>query len=157
MGEVLGIDSTAVDTSDKHGVGVMGTPDGVNYYQYVEANEALANGEVATVDEVYKANLADTSETAPGTGQGKPAGVARASVNLGEFCWIQVCGTGDVQVAASCAAHTELNATGTGGELDDDATAGAEVIAGITLTAADGGSGGLVGAIIHYPYVGRTL
>lgn len=157
MGAVIGIDPTVVDSSDLHGVGVFGTPDGVNYYQYVEFSEAAADGEVATIDEDYKANLADTTETAPGTGQGKPAGVARATFASGEFGWLQRCGTGIVQVSASAAAHTELNTTATGGQLDDDASAGAEVIVGVTLSAARGGSAGTAAGILNYPYVGRTL
>jgi len=157
MSAVLGIDPTVVDSSDVHGVGVVGTPDGINFYQYVKAAEALSAAEVATIDEAYAANLVDTTETAPGTGQGKPVGVARATAAVGEFGWVQVKGTGDVQVSASAAAYTELNATATGGQLDDDATAGAEAIVGIVLSAARGGTAGTAAGVIDYPYVGRTL
>lgn len=157
MGVVLGIDPTEVDDSDLHGVGVMGSPDGINVYQYVSFGEAVADGEVGTIDESYAFTLADTTETAPGTGQGLPVGVARATGTSSQFGWVQRCGTGDVQVAASCAAYTELNVTSTGGQLDDDASAGEEVIAGIVLDTAQGGSAGTQSGMITYPYVGRTL
>lgn len=157
MSAVIGIDPTAVDSSDLHGVGAYGTPDGENFYVYVKANEAMADGEVATYDSAFLAKLVDTTETAPGTGQGKAVGVARATLAANEYGWLQVRGTGNVQVNASCAAYTELNATSTGGQIDDDATAGAEAIAGIVIDSTAGGSAGVVNGTIAYPYVGRTL
>lgn len=157
MGAVLGIDPTVVDDSDLHGVGVMGTSDGVNHYRYVSFDESVADGQVGTIDESYNFALADTTETAPGNGQGLDVGVARATGTSSQFGWVQVYGAGDVQVAASCAAYTELNSTGTGGQIDDDATAGAEVIPGIVLDTAQGGSAGTQSGKISFPYVGRTL
>lgn len=101
--------------------------------------------------------MASTTTSAPGAGAGKRVGLAMAVATVGQAGWAQVYGNGSVRVAASAALGTILNTTATAGQLDDDATAGAEVIDGLTLMAANGGAAGSVECSLDYPSVGRTL
>ena len=65
--------------------------------------------------------------------------------------------TAPTKPATLAAAYTLINSTGTAGQLDDDATAGAEVIDGIALDAAVGGAAATAAGFINWPKVGRTL
>lgn len=105
----------------------------------------------------YDAVMASTTTSAPGTGAGKLAGVARAAVTASYYFWAQIYGPGVVRTNALCAAYTVLNTTGTAGQIDDDATAGAEVVDGIVLDTATGGAAATTAAWIQWPKVGRTL
>jgi hypothetical protein len=103
------------------------------------------------------ASSATTTNTAPGqVGQGGPVGVAMGTVAASGAGWLQVRGRGSVNVAASCVKGTLLNTTATTGVLDDDATAGAEVIMGLTLIATATGAAATACQLM-YPTVGRTL
>lgn len=103
------------------------------------------------------ADAVTTTNTAPGTGGGKPVGVAKAAVSANGFGWLQVYGNVQVQVLASAAAFTRLNSTGTAGSLDDDGTTAAREINGITLTAARPASAGLAAGFLNWPRVGATI
>ena len=154
---VSGIDPTSVRTSTEgpeYGLGQVGfnaTSAGVKGYIYVKDSGAAITGDgyVAVVD--------GSDFTAPGTGAGKLAGVARAAIAASGYGWLQVFGAGTVRANALCAAYTLINSTGTAGQLDDDATAGAEVIDGIALDAAVGGAAATAAGFINWPKVGRTL
>ncbi len=98
-----------------------------------------------------------TTNTAPGTGGGKPVGVAKAAIPANGYGWLQVYGNGQVQVLASAAAFTRLNSTATAGSLDDDATIASRVIDGIALTASRPASAGLAAGFLNWPRVGITL
>jgi hypothetical protein len=159
---ILGIDPTTTSTTPKHRLGALGanvTTAGIKIYLYVIANGAITgDGYVCDVDgSSYDAAMSSTTTTAPGTGAGKAAGVARAAFADNDYGWLQVYGPGTVRVAASAAAYTLLNSTATAGQIDDDATAGAEVIAGIVLDVANGGSAGTAAGWIQWPRVDRTL
>lgn len=158
----FGIDPTKVSTSPEFDVGQVAfntTSDGAKGYIYVQANGAITgDGYVCDVDgSSFDAAMSTTTTTAPGTGAGKLVGVARAAFADNEYGWLQVFGPGTVRVAASAAAYTILNSTATAGQLDDDATAGAEVIDGIVLDAANGGAAGTAAGFLNWPKVGRTL
>lgn len=103
--------------------------------------------------------MATTTTTAPGaSGPGSRVGVAQAALADNEYGWFQIYGKGDVRTLASAAKGTQLNSTATGGALDDDATAGAEVINGIVLGTATGGAAATNSdGYLSYPTVGRTL
>jgi hypothetical protein len=101
--------------------------------------------------------MASTTTSAPGTGQGKLAGVARAAIAAAGYGWAQIYGPGLVRVTALAAAYTTLNTTATAGQLDDDATAGSEVIEGIILDAARAGTDGTAAGFINWPRVSRML
>lgn len=163
---ISGINPTNVRTSaqgPEFTPGTIGwnmTSAGPKGYIYVQDSGAAITGDgyVALVDgSAFTAIMASTTTSAPGTGAGKLAGVARAAIAASGYGWLQIFGAGTVRVAASCAAYTLINTTGTAGTLDDDATAGAEVVDGIALDVADGGSGGAVAGWLNWPKVGRTL
>jgi hypothetical protein len=158
----LGIDPTlVVATTDVPGfdvnqVGFNTTSDGAKGYQFVQANGAIAVGDVVQIDEVGDATPVTTTTSAPATGQGLPAGVAVVALADNEWGWVQRFGIVDsINVGSSAAVHTELNSTATAGRIDDDASTGAEVLDGITTTAAE--SSNTAAGILNWPLVGRTL
>lgn len=163
---ISGIDPTNVRTSaqgPEFTPGTIGwnmTSAGPKGYIYVKdsGSAITGNGYVCLVDgSSFEAVMASTTTSAPGTGAGKLAGVARgAYIAASGYGWLQIFGAGAIQTAGAAAAYTILNTTGTAGKLDDDATAGAEVIDGIVLDAA-AGSATLAAAFINWPKVGRTL
>lgn len=144
-------------------VGTIGwnfTSAGPKGYVYVQDSGSglTGDGYVCDIDgSAFTAVMSTTTTTAPGTGAGKLVGVARAAVAASGYGWLQIFGAGTVRVAASAAAYTLLNSTATAGQIDDDATAGAEVIDGIVLDVANGGAAGTAAGWINWPKVGRTL
>lgn len=140
-------------------LGANTTSEGPKIYMYVKASGAITgDGYVVNIDgSNFTAAQATTTTTAPGAGQGKMVGVARAAIADTGYGWVQVFGAGVVRVAASAAAYTNLNSTATAGQIDDDGTAGAEVIDGIVLDVANGGAAGTVTAWLNWPKVGRTI
>ncbi len=162
---VSGINPTNVRTS---GEGPEFTPGTIGWnmtsagpkgYIYVKDSGSAITGDgyVCLVDgSSFEAVMATTTTSAPGTGAGKLVGVARAAIAASGYGWLQIFGAGNIQTAAAADAYTILNTTATAGKLDDDATAGAEVIDGIVLDAA-AGSATMAAAFINWPKVGRTL
>jgi hypothetical protein len=161
---IQGIDPTEADSTAQFAVGQRGSnigSDGV-YREYlyvlVGAGGFTGDGYVVDIDgSTFSAVQSTVTTTAAGAGAGKPVGVARSAATAAQFAWVQIYGPGVVRVAASCAAYTLINSTATAGQLDDDATTGAEIIDGIVLDVANGGAAGTVAAFIQYPKVGRTL
>lgn len=139
-------------------VKVAGT--GTREYLYVQDSGAgiTGAGYVVLVSAANVAIMASTTTSAPAAGAGKPVGVAAAAIAASGYGWVQIAGPcAAIRVSASAAAYTLLNTTATAGQLDDDATAGAEVINGLALNAANGGAAGTVAGVLNYPDVGRTL
>jgi hypothetical protein len=164
---VIGVDVTDVDTSATNAFALnsraaVDSSTGVKEYIYVQfpASTAFAVGDVVLVNSAGVVAQATTTTTTPGNAAGRRVGVvvtAVASVAAAQFGFVQIYGQGSVRVLANAAATTILNTTATGGALDDDATAGAEVIDGIVLNVANGGATAAVACTINYPFVGRTL
>lgn len=164
---VIGIDPTKVRTSTEGGEFKLGTlgyvetlTAGSKVYIYVQADASGITGDgfVALVDaSSFQATMASTTSSAPGTGAGKLAGCARAAIAANGFGWLQIFGAGTVRTLASAVAYTILNTTATAGALDDDATAGSEVIDGMVLDVATGGAPASTAGFLNYPKVGRTL
>ena len=163
---ISGIDPTDVRTSAQGPAFTLGTVGwnmtsaGPKGYIYVKDSGSgiTGDGYVALVDgSSFDAVMASTTTSAPGTGAGKLAGVARAAIAASGFGWLQVFGAGTVQTSASCAAYTQINTTATAGQLDDDATAGSEIIDGIVLDTATGGAEASTAGFLNWPKVGRTL
>lgn len=163
---IIGADVNERHTSQVRPLGALAlvketnAPDRI--YMYIQATAAFSAGAVVLISggtetAGYQGTLASTTSSAPGTGQGKMVGVVVDAFAINEYGWVLVFGSAQITALASCAAHTQLNTTGTGGALDDDATAGSEVIDGIVLRAANGGSTANVNAIVCWPKVGRTL
>lgn len=160
---MAGIDPTETGTASTHAIGELvfaTTSAGIKGYIWALAGAGgwTGDGYVCDIDgSSYSAVMSTTTTTAPGTGAGKLVGVARTAVAASSYGWLQVFGPGTVRVAASCAAYTLINSTATAGQLDDDASVGAEVINGIVLDVANGGAAGTVAGFINWPNVGRTL
>lgn len=135
---------------------------GIYMYAQCDASGVGNTGGVAIISggtgsAGHAATAASVTSSAPGTGQGKYCGVALAAVAANVFAWFKVFGSIQVRVLANCAAWTQLNTTGTANALDDDATAGSEVIDGIVLRSTNGGATAAANAIVNWPRVGRTL
>ncbi len=156
MSSAMTIDPTQITSDIRRKLGEFGTDGSGNEYVYVKAGEAITQYAACLIDTNYNIVMADTGTSAPDAGQGKGVCVPQVAITNAYYGWALIKGRGSVLGAASCAKFTELNTTATDGTLDDDATAGAEVINGIvfdtTLTGAAATS-----AVINYPIVGRTL
>jgi hypothetical protein len=124
-------------------------------YVKADAGGVTAAGYVVLIDESYNADMIDLTNSA--TGFGQPVGVAGLAVTASYYFWAQVLGTAVVRVAASAAANVQLNTTATAGQLDDDATSGAEVVEGIALTTANGGAAATAAAELLQPRVRNTI
>jgi hypothetical protein len=149
-------DVTLQSSTPEFGLGEIGTDGSGNTYIYVKAAVANAAYEACLIDENYYTTPATTTTSAPGTGAGKAVCVPQIALTINYYGWALIKGTGTLLGAASCVKYTELNTTATSGVLDDDATAGAEVINNIafdtTLTDAAATT-----CVLNYPNVGRTL
>lgn len=134
--------------------------DGFKEYIYVTAGEAItAAGYLCCFNKASTVEMVDLTATTPGTkGPGARCGAAQAAIASGGYGWLQVYGKGSLRTLASAAVGTQLNSTATPGAVDDDATAGAEVISGIVLGTATGGAEATnADAHFNYPSVLRTL
>ena len=142
---------------------VGGYDDPTNGYQefvYGRADGAVTGAGYLCVEETgFDFAMASTTTTAPGaSGAGTRCGAAQAALADNEYGWFQIYGKGSVRTLASAAKGTQLNSTATAGAVDDDATAGSEVINGLVLGTATGGAAATnADAIFSYPTVGRTL
>jgi hypothetical protein len=124
------------------------------YVQNSSTSVAIAAGAVCQVTAAHQATPLTTAASPRGTRVGIPAVPLPAS----GFGWVQIAGQcAGASVLASAAANTRLNTTATAGSLDDDNTAGAKVIDGIVINAANGGATANVAATLNWPVVGVTL
>lgn len=159
----MGIDPTTASSTPLYDLGQVAfnvTSDGIKGYIYVQdsGSGVTAAGYVVDINGATGAAvMSTTTTTAPGTGAGKIVGVSPLAVTASYYYWAQIFGPCVVRVAASCAAFTIINSTATAGQLDDDATAGAEVIDGLVLTTANGGAAATAAAYANWPKIGRTL
>lgn len=133
--------------------------DGDKLFLYVHAAEAItAAGYLCVVDSDGEAEMVDTTSSAPGAGAGMRVGAAMAAIADNDWFWIQVYGKGSVRTLASAALGTELTSSATPGAVDDATTSGLEVIDGLSLGTATGGSEATnADAYFNFPNVGRTL
>jgi hypothetical protein len=164
MGHIIGIDPTASFTATEmeqtrkgFGLGDRGfTADG-NEYVFVLAGSGgfTGAGYVGIIDEAYGAVMASTTTSA--TAFGDMVGVAGAAVAASSYCWLCVKGVVGVRGNAAAAANARLNTTGTAGQVDDDGTAGAEVVNNMVFTTVVGGAAAVQAAVINYPSIGVTI
>lgn len=154
---ILGVDITDRSTTPVHRLGTRVLASNNRAFVYVQADGAIASvGQVVLIDENFQAALINLTNSA--TARGDLVGVAGVALADNEYGFVQVQGPCVVQVAASCAANVRLNTTATSGQLDDDGTAGSEVIDHLVLTTARGGSAGTAAALLsNNPAVGATL
>lgn len=139
--------------------GQRGKDDDGNEYLFVQADSGGVTQYYAAVvtSTSFVVDMIDTTNSAPGAQAGGIVCVPQVAIAASGYGWGLICGVGSVSTAALAAKGTLLNTTATAGQLDDDATAGAEVINGIALTAATGGAAAATVAYLTYPTVGRTL
>lgn len=133
---------------------------GYQEFVYGRANGAVTGlGYLCLEQTGFDFVMATTTTSAPGaSGPGSRAGAAQAALADNEYGWFQIYGKGSLRTLASAAIGTQLNTTATGGAVDDDATAGSEVINGLVLMTATGGAAATnADAMFTYPSVGRTL
>lgn len=123
---------------------------------YVQANGAITGaGYACLLDADWQAAMISTTNSDGAFGQW--VGIPATDFADDEYGWVQLLGVAVVQVAASAAANTALNTTGTGGQLDDDASSGAEVVDGLILTTANDAGAETQPALLTWPTVGSTL
>lgn len=168
---VIGMNVSQVDSaSPKFTLGARGANDstagsgvGVKEYVYVQfaASTAFTVGQAVAITAAGVATPITLTNSAPGQAVGRRVGVVVAAVASQatplQYGWVQVYGVGSVLGNTAAALNTQLNTTGTAGMVDDDATAGTEVIDGISLNATVGGAPAVTACFLNYPYVGRTL
>lgn len=162
MSYIIGITPSQVWTSTEtppFKPGQRGQDSAGNEYLFVQADSGGVTQYYAAVvtSTAFVVDMIDTTNSAPGAQAGAPVVVPQVAIAASGYGWGLVNGVGSVRTAASAAKGTLLNTTATAGQLDDDATAGAEVINGIALTAATGGAAASTVAYLTYPSVGRTL
>jgi len=140
-------------------VGQRGISQSGKEYVFVQADSGgvTAGFPAVVTNSSFVVDMVDTTNSAPGQNAGSRIVVPQATIAASGWGWGQVSGVGNCRVAASAVKGTILNTTGTAGQLDDDATVGAEVIEGLTLLATNGGSAALVSALFTHPTIGRTL
>lgn len=124
-------------------------------WMYVRANGAITGaGFVVVID---PANATDPYDAAMVTNtnglRGLPVGVAPVAFADNAFGWVQIRGTAQIRVAASCAANVEITTTTTAGELDDAAGVGTKELLGIVLTTARAASAGNAPGYLSNPTV----
>ena len=167
MQAVIGINPTEIVAATgvpSFKLGTCGAYDhptlGHQEFVYGRANGAITGaGYVCLEATGFDFVMATTTTSAPGAqGPGSRVGVAQAALLDNQYGWFQVYGKGGVRTSASAAIGTRLNTTATGGQVDDDGTAGAEPINGMTLMTATGGAAAVnADAMLSYPTVGQTL
>lgn len=167
QGAIIGISPTQIAAATAVPEFRLGTRGGYDHptYGYQEFVYGRAAGAITGLGYLcveatgFDFAEATTTTTAPGaSGPGTRCGAAQAALADNEYGWFQVYGKGSLRTLALAAKGTQLNSTGTGGALDDDATAGSEVISGVVLGTATGGAAATnADAMFSYPTVLRTL
>ena len=140
-------DPTLVTVAPQDKLGEIRQEYGGDFYQHVEADSAISAGRVVAIEDDYGANHITHARNAAG----KLVGVAKTAIPSGQYGWVSVKGKGQIQVAASCAAHTELRTTTVAGQLDDATGGSTEAVDRIVLTAAAGAQAGLANAVWNWP------
>lgn len=155
---VIGFNVERLTTVAEHALGTNALLDDGSVAVYVKASEAITGlGYVCLVGTDYTVAMVSTSNTAGK--RGFRVCIPQVAFAANEYGWMIYHGRSDVRVAASAAvsANANLNSTATAGQLDDDATAGAEIIEGVNLTAANGVAAGLVAGVLTEAKVGATI
>lgn len=167
MDAVIGINATQVTGASavpEFRLGTVAAYDhptlGHQQFIYGRANGAITGAGYLCVEATgFDFAMATATNTSAGaSGYGSRCGAAMAALADNEYGWFQVYGKGSLRTLASTAKGTRLNSTATAGAVDDDGTAGSEVINGIVLNTASGGAAETnADAMFSYPTVGATL
>jgi hypothetical protein len=138
------------------GLGDRYTDNAGNEYVFVQFGAGGASSNfVCTINAANSAVMATNTVSLRGERVGVYVGTSAAAAN--DFGWLQIYGTVDAQVLASCAANARITTTTTAGALDDAAGVGTKDILGMVLTTARAASQGNAPALLVYPSIGATL
>lgn len=151
----IGPEFLETSTTPRFRLGTVIKGAGDEEWMYVRANGAITGaGFVVVIDPNAAGNPYDAAMVTNTNGlRGLPVGVAGVAFADNAFGWVQVKGSAQIRVAASCAANVELTTTTTAGELDDAAGVGTKEILGIVLTTARAASAGNAPGYILNPSV----
>jgi hypothetical protein len=158
VGALLSENFTADQMSQGKGFGLGDryTDSAGNEYVFVTFGTGGATPNfVCTINAANSAVMATNTVSLRGERVGVYVGTGAALAN--DFGWLQIYGTVDAQVLASCAANARITTTTTAGALDDAAGVGTKDILGMVLTTARAASQGNAPALLVYPSVGATL
>lgn len=149
----VGADPNEAHAEPKFALGtLLETSDGKEYVYCVDSGSGVTGaGYAVVIDEAYSATM-----TSAALAFGDLIGIPQIAVTADYYFWAQRKGAANVRVAASAAANTILNATSTGGQLDDNDEASTEEINGLVLTTANGGGAAVAPAMLNYPTVGAA-
>lgn len=123
--KVLGIDLSAVDTTQKHELGLEVNCNDGTRRRYVKATTTVAQFDACTQTIVNNVIASTTAASQPVVGINVLAGVSGAA----SFFWLVVRALTVVVKAATVAALAPLVSTGTSGTLDDTAASAANALA----------------------------
>lgn len=144
---------TNSDQGNEFALGTIIVGDDGDEFIYCHASEAISANNAVVFHETFEVENIDTTISASTFGMG--CGVAETALSDNDFGWIKISGETSLNVATSCAVHTQLNSTASAGRLDDDASSGAEIINDIVTTGAE--SGNVATAFLRRPSIGATL
>ena len=128
-------------------LGTIGASPNTGFYVYVQADGAIAEGDVCNIQGGWQAVPITTTNGV----ESVSVGVAQVAIPDNSYGWLLVHGAGNVKVGANCAASVQLYTTANDGELDDAATA--VHIGGIQLNVARGAGAGVAPAMVTWPRV----
>lgn len=152
--QTLGVKFERVDDVAAFPVGLAVEGANASMWVYGVAGAGIALGQVVYFDPLWSAALVTTAASPFGA----RLAVAPVAIIAAQFGWFQYSGLcAAIQVAANCAANVRLNTTATGGQIDDDGTAGAKVAGSIILTTARGGTAGTAPGALFGSTIGVTL
>ncbi len=138
------------------GLGDRYTDNAGNEYVFVTFGTGGATPNfICTINAANSAVMATNTASLRGERVGVYVGTGTAA--SGDFGWVQIYGTVDAQVLASCAANARITTTTTAGAADDAAGVGTKDIIGMVLTTARAASQGNAPALLSYPTIGATL
>ncbi|ULQ46946.1 hypothetical protein JN531_001360 [Flagellatimonas centrodinii] len=158
MSFISGFEPTVTTAASEFKLGTVAQDFNGDWYQYVQADATgwAAGDAVILNPSTYVGDQATTTTSAAAAGQGFPVGVATVAFPASEYGWVKRFGAvTNLNVATGAAVATILNTTGTAGRLDDDATAGAELVEGIVTTAAEASNA--AAAFLQWPRIGATI
>ena len=120
-----------------------------NAWTYVRASSAITAHHCAMWIDTFSGQMVTTARSSA-EDNAFFAGWALVDVPSGEYGWMQVYGTGQMQVSASFSKGGYPYTTTTAGEVDD-ASSGNQRIRRATSTEARGSTDGLINAIFAWP------
>ncbi len=138
-GNIFDLTKTMADATGGEAVlGSMVRASDGNWYQYVHASGAIAQYDFVKVD--YDFEITTLTTAASGT-EPTAVGCAQVAFADNDYGWVaRGGGTFTGQGAAAIADNAKIYTTATAGEVDDDSS-GADLIQGLTITAALGAQG----------------